>query len=174
MMTTYYLLDPRGFLVSGPFTLADPKSPLPKGAYITDEAPPDAGSGEIVMRASGGGWALVPDPGPYAPPLPTLTHRGFLSLFLPAEIGRWRRRVKAALEADPPAEIDDVIVKADQDFFAVQAIEMGHPDTQISILIMYQEGAFGPVAADPASPTPEEQVAIDRAGQVGRAEAPPA
>lgn len=107
-----------------------------------------------------------------SPSLPILTHLEFLRLLRPVQIGRWRRRVKAALEADPPTEMDDVIVAADQHFAAAKAVDMGHDETQAACYIMYAEGAFGPFYDGTGSPSSEQLSAIAEADRVARAERP--
>ena len=101
-----------------------------------------------------------------------ISHLEFLRLLRPEQTGRWRRRVKAALEADTPSLMDDVIVAADQHFQMSKAIEMDHSDTQAAVYIMYAEGAFGPVFDGTGEPSPEQLYAISEADRVGRGETP--
>lgn len=171
-MSIYYLIDPLSRrLLSGPHVRANEKDPVKIGAVFTDIAPPVPGAEEIVLADGEGGWDVV-EGAAHPALLPTLTHLEFMRLLRPDQIGRWRRRVKAALEAETPTEMDDVIVAADQHFSAAHAIEMEHPDTKAAIYIMYAEGAFGPFYDGTGEPTAEQLAAIEEADRVGRAERP--
>ncbi|EAP89181.1 hypothetical protein OA2633_00270 [Oceanicaulis sp. HTCC2633] len=166
----YYQLDTMGVLVSGPHVITDLRKPLPERAVQTDLTPPTPGEGEVVIWL-GSSWATGPRPTRTAPParLPTLSHLQFLRLLRPVQTGRWRRRVKAALEADPVTAMDDVIVAADQHFAAAQAVEMDHADTQAALYVMYVEGAFGPYFDGTGEPSPEQLAAIAEADRVAAA-----
>lgn len=170
-----YLIDDCDRLVSGPHPLPSKGDPASKGGIITEHVPPTPSEGEVVFHSGAGKWKTAPDVVLVEAPeqsLPTLTHLEFLRLLRPEQTGRWRRRVKAALDAETPTEMDDVIVAADQHFSATKAVEMEHPDTKAALYIMYAEGAFGPFYDGTGEPSPEQLEAIAEADRVGRAEQP--
>ena len=154
MIDRAYILDARGVYTGLVHDIADPRDPLPIGAYVTDQVPPTPSGSDVVLRGSNGGWRTGPEPkwpSPPAspPPIPKkYTREQFFALFTDAEIFAWRNAVKKANAATNPNAAQKGLIAMEVRTGTVEKFDMANARTLAGFDLLVALGVLTQTRAD--------------------------